>query len=82
MERKCPSCGKDNAAYPQIEECAWCHASLSKTKSGRDRPDNARITITIPRTVYGALAKAAEARGMILSEYVTSELRTKLRPAK
>jgi hypothetical protein len=82
MERKCPSCGKDNAAYPQTEACAWCHAALPKVKPARDRPDNARITITIPRRVYDELAKQAEAKGMILSEFVTSELRTKLRPGK
>ena len=70
MVKICPKCRE---RYPDaVDRCNKCYCDLIDKQS---LSSNARITVTITKSVYAALAKDAQNQSMVLSEYAAQLLR-------
>ena len=68
----CPKCRE---RYPDaVDRCNKCYCDLIDKASIMA---NARITVTVTKPVYAALAKEAQNQSMVLSEFASYILRQK-----
>jgi hypothetical protein len=68
----CPKCRE---RYPDaVDRCNKCYCDLIDKAS---ITANARITVTITKPVYAALAREAQDKNMVLSEYAALLLRAR-----
>ena len=74
MTKSCPKCGETTYSDKDTH-CAKCGSRYDR-KSFLD-PNNARITVTIPKGLRDELAKEAAKGNMILSEYAAHVLRSR-----
>jgi hypothetical protein len=70
MVKMCPKCKLRFS--DDTRSCSKCYGELVDKKT---LMTNARITVTITKSVYATLAQEAQNQSMVLSEYAASLLR-------
>jgi hypothetical protein len=74
-EKICLKCGEKTYGSDELTHCPKC-----RTRYGQKwflDPNNARITVTLPKVLRDEISKEAQAESMILSEYAAFILRNR-----